>query len=323
MKTNRKPTLAQQAFNKPRALAECLVKDLILGCGADFPVIINFDVTGKGMCRLPQIFWEDMAEFVKAIPATEKPTIYFSGIGDIRYDYAPLQITGHAVFETEHLRQELAKLWLEQGGGGGEQIENLNESYEMMAYFLAKRFTLPRALHTACIFVADEAPRGELEKTELDYYLGGVNASTDATTVFAELKQKFHGNVFLIWRPSFGAKENNAILEQWRALIGDNKILTLPNDRLITVAVRELIIAVAANHSMADAQKKLNELAPTVCPRAAVVQTTSTTPKLPLQEVRPSNIPAEFQLATDADNKLDAKPEEPTLPIETLKDLGL
>ena len=323
MKTNSKPTLAQQAFEKPRALAECLVKDLILGCGADFPVIINFDVTGKGMCRLPQIFWEDMAEFVKAIPATEKPTIYFSGIGDIRYDYAPLQITGHAVFETEHLRQELAKLWLEQGGGGGEQIENLNESYEMMAYFLAKRFTLPRALHTACIFVADEAPRGELEKTELDYYLGGVNASTDATTVFAELKQKFHGNVFLIWRPSFGAKENNAILEQWRALIGDNKILTLPNDRLITVAVRELIIAVAANHSMADAQKKLNELAPTVCPRAAVVQTTSTTPKLPLQEVRPSNIPAEFQLATDADNKLDAKPEEPTLPIETLKDLGL
>jgi len=194
----------------------------------------------------------------------------------------------------------------------------------MMGYFLAKRLQLNNAAHAACIFVADEAPRNVLEKGELDYYFGGSNASTNAATVFAELKQKFRGNVFLIWRPSFGDKENASILAQWRALIGEDKILVLPGDRLITAAVRELLIAVANHHTIDEAQKKLNELAPKAIPPEAVVPITSTTPETPMpEEVRPSNIPTEFQLDTDTNNKPDAQSEEPTPPSEALKDLGL
>jgi len=273
MKENHKPTSVQPAFDKPRALAECLPKNRAIDSGAYFPVVINFDTTGNGMCNLPQFFWQDVPELVDKVKRTlpalfeDLPTFYFTGIGDIKYDFAPLQVTTGSAFTTESIRNELSKLWLEQGGGGGTEIENLCESHEMMAYFLAKRFSAIKTTHRTyptCIFVTDEAPRSTLEKAELDWYFGGKNADTDAETVFAELKRRFNDNVFLIFRHSFGTKENNAILTQWRALIGDDKILLLPNDRLITAAIRELIIVVAANHPVSYAQNELNELAPKV-----------------------------------------------------------
>jgi hypothetical protein len=288
MKTNREPTPAQLAFAKPRALKECSPNNRTIDTGTYFPVVVNFDVTDNGMCDLPQIFWDDLPEFVengrRMVPAffENMPTFYFGGVGDIKYDSAPIQVTTSASFSVNGIREKLTKLWLEKGGGGGTEIENLCESYEMMAYFLAKRFRLwdnaPHPTYQTCIFVADEAPRLTLEKSELDWWLGGTNTATDATAVFAELKRKFKGNVFLIYRPTFGGKEGKAILTAWRTLLGDDKILVLPSDRLITAAIRELITVVAANHTVADAQKRLNELAPKVVAREPAAEPFTATP---------------------------------------------
>lgn len=306
MKSNRKLTPAQLAFDKPRALAECSVKNRHNDVVGYFPVIVNFDITGNDMCLLPQFFWQDVPELVeygrRMLPAMfeDLPTFYFTGIGDIKYDFSPLQVTNSATFSVDGIREKLTKLWLEQGGGGGTDIENLCESYEMMAYFLAKRLhqwdDAPHPTFQTCIFVADEAPRATLDKAELDLWFGGNNQATDAASVFAELNRQFKGNVFLIYRPTFGGKEQKAILTTWRNLLGEDKILILPNDRLITVAIRELITAVAANHTVADAQKMLNELAPKVAvpaqaPMALEPESDPATPNTPLTPKKRSKKP--------------------------------
>jgi len=324
MKTNRELTPAQLAFDKPRALKECSPKNWTMDTGVYFPVVVNFDVTGNGMCDLPQFFWDDVPVFVenacRMVPALfeDMPTFYFAGVGDIRYDDAPLQITNGAAFTARGIRHVLAKLWLEKGGGGGTDIENLCESYEMMAYFLAKRFRLwdnaPHPTYQTCIFVADEAPRLTLEKIELDLWLGGSNTTTDTASVFEELKRTFKGNVFLIYRPTFDGKEGKAILAAWRTLLGEDNILVLPSDRLITAAIRELITVVAANHTLADAQKKLNEMAPKAVAReqpAVPQESLTATPNVTPTLQKPSRKPRPLD-AWRLQPKTDERPTRPT-----------
>jgi len=272
MKTNREPTPAQLDFDKPRASKECSPKNRMLHVDMSFPVVVNFDLTDNGMCDLPQFFWDDASNFVEngrlMVPALFKdlPTFYFTGVGDIKYDSAPVQVTNGAAFTVKDIRHELAKLWLEKGGGGGTDIENLCESYEMMAYWLVNRFEMDakRIQNSVCIFVADEAMRPNLDKAELDYYFGGTNAPTTAAVLFEQLRKKFNENVFLIFRPSFDAKKNAAIMAHWQEMLSENKIVVLPRNRLITTAIQETIRIALGATSTAEVQKQLNELAATM-----------------------------------------------------------
>jgi len=56
------------------------------------------------------------------------PAISFCAIGDAYHDQAPLQVTRFG--QGKEIDEQIAKMWLEGGGGPGHE-----ESYEFSAYF--------------------------------------------------------------------------------------------------------------------------------------------------------------------------------------------
>ncbi len=112
-------------------------------------VAVLFDVTGS-MGSVPRIVQENLCQLMDLLLDKNylaHPQILIGGIGDATCDGAPLQI---GQFESGiEIDQDLAKLWLE-GGGGGQKTE----SYELAMYFMAR--------HTAIDCLEKRGRRGYL-----------------------------------------------------------------------------------------------------------------------------------------------------------------
>ena len=97
-------------------------------------VAVLFDVTGS-MGRVPRILQENLCQLMGLLLRKgylAHPQILIGGVGDATCDRAPLQV---GQFESGiEIDEDLAKLWLE-GGGGGQQTE----SYELAMYFMGAR----------------------------------------------------------------------------------------------------------------------------------------------------------------------------------------
>ena len=97
------------------------------------------------------------------------PQILIGGIGDATCDRAPLQI---GQFESGiEIDQDLAKLWLE-GGGGGQQTE----SYELAMYFMARKTAIDcyenRGQRGYLFLIGDEMPYRRVKRKEVAGILG-------------------------------------------------------------------------------------------------------------------------------------------------------
>ena len=97
-------------------------------------VAIALDVTGSmGMCA-QQIATKGLGATFERILSNKPvsdPHVMIMGIGDIRYDRAPLQMTQFEA-EVDPMTEQLEKLYLEMGGGG-----NQTESYDLAWYAAA------------------------------------------------------------------------------------------------------------------------------------------------------------------------------------------
>lgn len=214
--------LSQSSVNK-----ELLPKDRTLVCETANPLVYVFDVTGS-MGSLPKIIYDKWPGIVGQIVARQylpDPQMSLCALGDVTSDEAPLQMADFA--ELRNLDRYFKKIFFE-GRGGGQHFE----SYEMAAYFYAYQCKIDKAQNPICLFTGDEGFREQLFARDLKEHFGGNHQNVTASTVFADLVKKFKGNVFLVHRTYPDASLDAEIVAQWRKVLGNQRVILLPNDDL-------------------------------------------------------------------------------------------
>src|SRR3954451_18295602 len=128
-------------------------------------VAVLFDVTGS-MQKVPRILQENLPRLMGLLIRKgylEHPHVLMGAIGDATSDQAPLQV---GQFEAGiEIEEDLAKLYLEGGGGG-----QLTESYELAMYFMARHASIDcfekRRKRGYLFVIGDEAPYGHVKRKE-------------------------------------------------------------------------------------------------------------------------------------------------------------
>jgi hypothetical protein len=176
------------------------------------PIVVAMDVT-RSRGDDSRVIYAKLPMFIGQIELrgyVPGPAISFAAIGDATSgDRAPLQV---GQFEADNrLDAVLAKIWLEEGGGGSGQ-----ESYELAAYYYARHTRLAaheRGEKGYFFFLGDEGFYPQVSGSQIRRILGhepptGIGAGergepfeydqdVDAAQIFAELREKFH--TFLIF----------------------------------------------------------------------------------------------------------------------------
>ncbi|MBI3269011.1 MAG: hypothetical protein HYZ53_08310 [Planctomycetes bacterium] len=218
---------AKEKMGRTEADPGLLPKDRRFECSARSPVVYAFDVTGS-MGTLPRIIYDKMpliAGQISECGYLQDPQISLAAVGDILSDRAPIQVCEFSLIRK--LDDWLQRIWLEGNGGGQAQ-----ESYEYTAYFYARMCDLPAAETPFFMFTGDEGFRETLYGNDLARHFGGKPNAVETTEVFADLKRRFKGNVFLIKRRYSGSEEER-IRDQWERALGKEYVVPLASDQAI------------------------------------------------------------------------------------------
>jgi len=156
------------------------------------PIVVGMDVTRSRGQDAKAVYErvEQMLGSTFLSGAAADPQIMFAAIGDAKSDRAPLQV---GQFESdERMDNDLSRLWLEEGGGGSGE-----ESYELFAYFVAKKTTVDaidkRGRRGFCFLTGDEAPYATVSKDEVKRIIGdNIAADIPTADIFAELQQRYY-----------------------------------------------------------------------------------------------------------------------------------
>src|SRR5947209_12783472 len=132
---------------------------------------VLFDVTGS-MQSVPRILQQNLPRLMGLLLRKgylEHPQLLIGAIGDATCDAAPLQV---GQFESGiEIEEDLAKLYLEGGGGG-----HITESYELALYFMARHTALDcyekRRKRGYLFVLGDEIPYARVKRKEVEKYLG-------------------------------------------------------------------------------------------------------------------------------------------------------
>jgi len=197
------------------------------------PIAVVMDVTSSRGDDAKTIYARVPA-FLGAIKVSDivpDPQILWCAVGDANSDRAPLQV---GQFESDRrIDEQLAKIWLEEGGGGTGE-----ESYELAAYLLAHKTKLDataRGKKGFAFFTADEAPYPVVSPALVKSLIGDtLPAELPTADVFAALQRKFH--TFVIFPRSTMEQRKTAI---------DSEIkqrLLLAGGRFQNVAIRASLL---------------------------------------------------------------------------------
>ncbi len=218
---------AAEKMGRTAADPGMLPKDRRLTCAAAAPVVYAFDVTGS-MGNLPRIIYDKMPLIAGQIVECgylQDPAMSLAAVGDILSDRAPIQVAEFS--EVRKLDDWLQRIWLEGNGGGQAQ-----ESYEYTAYYYARMCDLTGAVTPFFLITGDEGFRETLYGSDLARHFGGTHENIEASAVFAELKKKFLGNVFLV-RRRYNGTQDRAIASQWEKALGPEYVVPLGSDQAI------------------------------------------------------------------------------------------
>lgn len=161
------------------------------------PIFVAMDVTAS-RGNDAKVIYEKMPMLIGQIIMKDyvpHPTLCIAAFGDATYgDLAPIQV---GQFEADNrIDDNLAKIWLEEGGGGTGQ-----ESAELMAYYAARHTILDannRGEKGYFFFCTDEGLYPKVSKEQVKKYIGDdLPEDIDTKTIFAELQQKY--NVYVIY----------------------------------------------------------------------------------------------------------------------------
>ncbi len=205
--------VAAAAMSQAGPHPDLLPAGRFLECPNKSPIVVAMDVTrSRGndskvvYDKMPMLYGQIMMQGY-----VEDPAISFAAIGDATNgDRAPLQVCDFA--HGTELDAWLTKIWLEEGGGGTGR-----ESYELAAFFFARRCELTADQKGLFFFTGDEGFYPQVASEQITQHLVGdaTGAQTsavakrfaqldlagtkafDSKAVFRELQQKFH--VFFIF----------------------------------------------------------------------------------------------------------------------------
>jgi hypothetical protein len=231
---------AQQALSRSQAAPEVSPLNRQLTCSHNSPIVVAMDVTGS-MGDWSKIIYDKMPMFYGQIMMQgylEDPAISFAAVGDAYTDAAPLQVCDFAQGTT--LDEWLQRLWLEGGGGG-----QAHESYELAAYYYARRVTLEGAQHPFLFISGDEGFYDDLEARFVSSWIG-EGERTKAQVVLDELGKKFH--VFQVHKEYFG--DDPTIVAQWSKAIGSRRVLRLEDPKAVVDVMLGVIAVVSGSRDL-------------------------------------------------------------------------
>lgn len=201
-------------------------------------VAVLFDVTGS-MQNIPRVLQKKLPALMGLILRKgylDDPAILFGGIGDATCDRSPLQI---GQFESGiEMDEDLGKLYLEGGGGGG-----ITESYELAMYFMANHTSIDciekRKERGYLFTIGDEIPYNSVKKHEVEEFLGEtLQEDIPTRQIVAELTDKYEYYHIIPLHASKGSDPK--VKEAWTDLLGQN-VLMLDNPDLVCETIASTI----------------------------------------------------------------------------------
>ena len=203
------------------------------------PLIVGLDLTGSmGMLAeillkqgLGTTFEETLAR--KPIP---DPHLMVLGLGDIRYDRAPLQATQ---FEADmRITDQIQKIFVEGGGGG-----NSTESYDLAWWFAATRTKIDcwdkDRRKGFLITVGDEEPPESLPRALMNDKIGaGLQADLSSADALAMALRTYHVLHVVVEEGHHARSAGpDRVAARWAGLLGQNVLRLSDHTKLAEVIV--------------------------------------------------------------------------------------
>jgi hypothetical protein len=206
------------------------------------PIAVLDDVTGS-MGAVPRILHAKQPQLLGLILRkgyAADPQIMFGAIGDATCDRAPLQV---GQFESDNrMDDDLGKLYLEGGGGGGT-----SESYELALYFMARRTATDswdkRKKRGYCFITGDEKAYRRVSRREVATFIGDtLQADIPFEEILAEVLERW--DVYYIMPGAAQHAGNDEIRDFWRSALGQNFIEVgdteaIPETIALTIGIAE------------------------------------------------------------------------------------
>lgn len=220
-----------QDFYRSRSLADVLdAKGKIRECldsdehPNSYPIILALDVTGS-MGSAATEAGKKLGEIMSSIYANDTitdPEFCVMAIGDLAYDYAPIQMSQ---FESDvRIAEQLDKVYFE-GGGGGNQYE----SYTMAWYMGLRHAKLDcwnRGAKGLIITLGDEQINPYLSMDGIRIFAGDtVQANIETNDLYKEVCDKYDVYHISVDDSRSSYKWNNqqdAVDRSWINIIGED-----------------------------------------------------------------------------------------------------
>lgn len=214
------------------------------------PIILALDVTGSMGEYAEKIAKDCLPELIGAIieqSPVRDPHIMFMGVGDVRSDTCPLQVSQ---FEADiKILETLRTIYLEGRGGG-----NSTESYDLPWYFAAHKtaidcFDKRQEKGFLFTFGDEEAPNEPLADAHLAKVFGGQNWPSAGTTseLLSKAKEKYQVFHVVIEQGSHCHSHKLQVRGSWTELMGPNVLFLKDANNLTELVVATIKIAEGAD----------------------------------------------------------------------------
>jgi len=203
-------------------------------------IIVGCDVTGSMGMIADTLVREGLGVLFQEIydrnPVSD-PHIMVTGIGDVNYDNAPLQVSQ---FEADiTIADQLEKIYIEHGGGG-----NQYESYDMPMYFAAKHTSIDcfekRGQKGYLFTIGDEGPPPYTSANAVRKIIGddGLQEDVPFEQVVADAMKMYNVYHIIVAEGShcrYNGVEN--VRDKWMKYLGQNAIILTDYTKLSEVIV--------------------------------------------------------------------------------------
>ena len=201
-------------------------------------IIVALDVTGSMGINAEQLARNGLGvmveEIIKRKPVSD-PHVMCMGIGDVKYDSAPLQVTQ---FEADiTIAEDLKNIYLEGGGGG-----NCFESYNLAWYFAALNTSIDcyekRGKKGYLFTLGDEEAPEDLLASEIRKVFGNQETKDYTSEQLLNMESKmYHVYHIVVKQGSHARHYFDDVMKSWKELLGQRVLVLEKNEDLAEVIV--------------------------------------------------------------------------------------
>lgn len=201
-------------------------------------IIVALDVTGSMGINAEQLARNGLGvmveEIIKRKPVSD-PHVMCIGIGDVKYDSAPLQVTQ---FEADiTIAEDLKNIYLEGGGGG-----NCFESYNLAWYFAALNTSIDcyekRGKKGYLFTLGDEEAPEDLLASEIRKVFGNQETKDYTSEQLLNMASKmYHVYHIVVKQGSHARHYFDDVMKSWKELLGQRVLVLEKNEDLAEVIV--------------------------------------------------------------------------------------